>query len=205
MADSNAQNKQDASQPASPGINNREGPHAMRRGWPTPVFRDLFSSNPFTLMRRLNEEIERAFGFPTLGMRGHGEWIPAVDIAEREGELRIHADLPGVERDKVTVGVSGNVLNITGERRQEHEDEAGGIHRIERSYGSFSRAIPLPEGAKVEDAKANFNNGVLEIRVPLAVSQNTRQIPISVGTSEPMPVAKEISSEAGQTKETKIA
>jgi len=189
MAEVNVSRKQDGQgQQESPSIATREGPHAMRRGWPGMQSRrnplDVFSSSPFAMLRRLNEEMDRAF-FGGLSARNQGDWIPAIDIAERNGELQIHADLPGVEKDDVKVEVSNGMLTISGERRQEREEESEGMHRIERSYGSFSRSIPVPEGADVDNARGNFHNGVLELSIPLPNSKQTsRQIPIQSGGSQ---------------------
>jgi len=170
-----------------PGIATREGPHAMRRGWPGMQSRrnplDVFSASPFAMLRRLNDEMDRAF-FGGLSSRNQGDWIPAIDIAERNGELQIHADLPGVNKDDVRVEVVNGMLTISGERRQEREEDSEGIHRIERSYGSFSRSVPVPEGADIDNARGNFNNGVLELAIPLPNSKQTsKQIPIQAGGS----------------------
>jgi HSP20 family molecular chaperone IbpA/Arc/MetJ-type ribon-helix-helix transcriptional regulator len=86
---------------------------------------------------------------------------PAVEVRERDGNLVVSAELPGLNKDDVKVEVTGDGLVIQGERKREQEEERGGVHRSERSYGSFYRSIPLPEGANIEQAKAQFNNGVL--------------------------------------------
>jgi HSP20 family protein len=188
MAEVNVSRKHDGpEQQQTPGIATREGPHAMRRGWPGMQSRrnpfDVFSSSPFAMLRRLNEEMDRAF-FGGLTSRNQGDWMPAIDIAERNGELQIHADLPGIQKEDVKVEVSNGVLTISGERRQEKEEESEGYYRTERSYGSFSRSIPLPEGADIDKARGNFNNGVLELAIPMPGNKQTsKQIPIQTGTS----------------------
>jgi HSP20 family protein len=166
----------------SPGIATREGPHAMRRDWagagPWRGPFDLVSANPFAMLRRLNEEMDRAF-YGGLTSRHRSDWIPAIDVTERNGQLQVRADLPGVQNDDLKVEISGGALNISGERKQEHEEDSGGFHRVERSYGSFFRSIPLPDGTNIEQARAQFNNGVLEVSVPLPrQQQNIRQIPV---------------------------
>ena len=188
MAEVNVSRKQEGQgQQESPGLTTREGPHAMRRGWPGMQSRrnafDIFNTSPLALMRRLNEEMDRAF-FSGFGSRGGGDWLPAVDVAERNGELHVCVDLPGVDQNDVKVEVSNGVLTISGERKQESEEESDGFRRFERSYGSFSRSIPLPEGADVEKAHGSFHNGVLEVAIPLPGKQQTsRQIPIQSGNS----------------------
>jgi HSP20 family protein len=144
--------------------------------------RDPFALSPFSMMRRLSEEMDRAFG-SSLGItRGWGEsgmWTPAVDVRERDGNLEIHAELPGMNKDDVKVECTDEGIVIEGERRREEEKEEGGWRRTERSFGRFYRMIPLPEGAKTEEAKAEFKDGVLQIRVPVAEQQRkSRQIPI---------------------------
>jgi HSP20 family protein len=105
---------------------------------------------------------------------GTAIWAPDVDVFHRGNELVIRADLPGLKRDDVAVEISDEAVTISGERSQEREDERGGFYRIERSYGSFYRVIPLPEGAIGDQAKAAFNNGVLEITMPAPPEQVSR-------------------------------
>jgi HSP20 family protein len=106
-------------------------------------------------------------------------FAPQVDVVERDGQLVIRADLPGVNKDDVRVEVTDDSVIIEGERRYEHEENQGGVYRVERSYGRFLRQIPLPEGVNPENASANFRNGVLEITMPApqAASRN-RQLEI---------------------------
>ena len=101
-------------------------------------------------------------------------FVPKIDLVQRGNELVVRADLPGVSADDVVVEVSDDALTISGERRQERAEEDGGIYRFERTYGAFSREIPLPEGAIVDQAKATFKNGVLEVTVPAPPEQVSR-------------------------------
>ena len=143
--------------------------------------RDIF--NPFSMMRRFSEEMDRAFG-TSFGLgRGLGErgaWMPAIEVRERDNNLEISAELPGMNKEDVKVEVTSEGVVIEGEKRREQESEEGGIHRSERSYGHFYRVIPLPEGTEAEKAKAEFKNGVLQVRVPISEEQRkSRRIPIS--------------------------
>jgi HSP20 family protein len=144
--------------------------------------RDLLSFSPFSMMRRLSEEMDRAFASSFGLSRGFGEsgmWAPAVDDRERDGNLEIQADLPGLNKDDVKVECTEEGIIIEGERKREQESEEGGWRRTERSYGRFHRMIPLPEGAQADQAKAEFKDGVLRVRVPVSQKQRqTRQIPI---------------------------
>jgi HSP20 family protein len=141
---------------------------------------ELWNAGPFELMRRMSDEMDRMFqgwGAPTPAA---GMWTPAVEVREREGKLVVCAELPGLNKNDVKVEATDEGLVIQGERRQEHEEREGGVYRSERSYGSFRRVIPLPEDAQLEQAQARFENGVLEVSIPVPqASARRRQIPIS--------------------------
>jgi len=105
-------------------------------------------------------------------------WVPALEVAEREGELVIRADVPGISSDQINVEIEDGQLVISGERRQEHEERQGNIQRSERSYGSFYRAISLPQGVAPERAKAVFKDGVLEITIPRTQRPQAQRIEV---------------------------
>jgi len=167
----------------------RQNEEVQRRSGRSPFELDAgeFFSNPFSVMRRMHDEMDRVFS-DVLGqqtgraaMGGFGTW-PAIDISERDNELSVCAELPGLKPEDVKVEVLENALVLEGERKQEHKEEEGGRFRSERRYGRFHRTIPLPEGAKTEDARADFKNGELRITIPVDRPQNTRrQIPIGGG------------------------
>jgi HSP20 family protein len=164
---------------------------------------DRYSTSPFSLIRRFSEDVDRMFsgefGLGGFGNREFESWTPAIEVRERDGQLVVHADLPGLNKEDVKVEVTTAGLIVQGERKREQEEERGGIYRSERSYGSFYRLIPLPEGAKIDQAKAQFNNGVLEVTVPIPESrQNTRQIPIEAG-DERRPIGSQTGKQATQT------
>ena len=133
-------------------------------------------SSPFSLMRRLSDDMERVFE-DTWGARrlprllrgfevGESRWLPNIEAFERKGEFVVRADLPGLNKDQVKVEISDGELVIQGERKEEKEQKEKGYYACERSYGAFCRAIPLPEGIKSDEAKAAFKDGVLEITMP---------------------------------------
>ena len=148
--------------------------------WPS---RDFFNFSPFAMMRRLSDEMDRAFSSSFGLSRGFGEggaWSPAIEVRERNNNVEITAELPGLNKDDVKIECTNDAIVIEGEKRQERETEERGYRRSERTYGHFYREIPLPEGADVEKAKADFKNGVLQIQVPYSDQRRKgRQIPIN--------------------------
>jgi HSP20 family protein len=100
-------------------------------------------------------------------------WAPDVDVYHKDDQLVIKADLPGLRKDEVSVDVTDDAVTIQGERKGEREDAREGYYRSERTYGSFCRVVPLPEGAITDQAKASFRDGVLEVTMP-APPQSTR-------------------------------
>jgi HSP20 family protein len=146
-------------------------------GFEAPLFRgSLFGLNPFALMRQFTEDMDRTFGqLPNGGAR----WRPAIEVKENEGKLVVCAELPGVKKEDVKVNITDNALTLEGERKEEKEEKREGYYHCERSYGKFFRSIPLPEGARTEQAAAQFKDGVLEISVPIPeVKETSQQIPI---------------------------
>jgi HSP20 family protein len=159
------------------------------------------SSGPFGLMRQMQDEVDRWFDRAGLG-RGWtspsawaaapsswmsraaeavGDWTPAIDAFQRNNEFVVRLDVPGMTRNDLNVEVGEDSLTISGERKQEHSDERDGVFWSERSYGTFSRVVPLPPGAISDSAKATFNNGVLEIvmQAPSPATRRGRKIDIS--------------------------
>lgn len=157
-------------------------------------------SSPYGFMRRFNEEMDRLFqdfgfgrGFPEstfgremtrFGEGGPSMWSPQVEVFEREGELCVRADLPGMTKDDIEVDIADNALVIRGDRRSEREEEEEGYYHTERSYGSFYRRIPLPEGVDAENAEATFRNGVLEITMPAPERAGRRRLEVREGEEE---------------------
>jgi len=115
-------------------------------------------------------------------------WEPQVDVVQGEGRLVVRADLPGLSKDDVRVELTDEGLVLEGERRSEIEEEREGTYRSERSYGSFRRAIPLPEGFDASGAEAHFENGVLEITLPMPeAASRAKRIEIQEGKPSPRP------------------
>lgn len=145
--------------------------------------------DPFTWLGRMTEEFDRMFeesGWPALRTRSRtAAWSPSLDVFEKGNRLIARVDLPGMKRDDVKVEVADGRLIISGERKVETEEKKENFYRCEREYGSFYRAIPLPEGAKEDEVKAIFENGVLEITVPLAARAEVKGHTIAIEGAAP--------------------
>ena len=160
-------------------------------------------ASPFGFMRRFTEEMDRLF--EDFGMTPgwlawpreleEGTWVPDIEMFEKNGQLVVRADLPGLTKNDVKVDIIGELLTIHGERKKEHEEKGEGFYRSERSYGSFSRSISLPEGVNPETANATFHDGVLDVtmKVPAKAKVETRHVevkgPATAGKMEVKPAA----------------
>jgi HSP20 family protein len=96
-----------------------------------------------------------------------GIWSPQVETFRRGDKLVVRADLPGLKKEDVKVEIEDGILTISGERSDEHKEDKDGFFRTERSYGRFSRMLALPDGVSEEKCDATFNNGVLEVTLPV--------------------------------------
>lgn len=174
-------------EPAGPATTRETGwgPAAPARGgWPFGDLSRHVARNPFDLISQFRAEMDRAFSGFWREPSGEPGWSPAIEVFERDGKLVIHADLPGVDKDDVRVHASGDTLTIEGQRNWEHQDRQPQYHRSERSYGVFCRTISLPQGARVDEASARFDHGVLEVLVPIPESRPGREIPIQTVPAE---------------------
>lgn len=140
---------------------------------------------PFPPMHALRQEIDRLFGDFLPGLTGDDDgerfsavWAPRMDLSETDDAFVVKMDLPGIEKDAVTVNVEDHQLVVTGERMAEEKQEGETYLRMERSYGSFYRSIPLPKTANVDAVKAEFKNGVLKVHLPKAEESKPRQVAI---------------------------
>lgn len=130
-------------------------------------------NDPFVSFRRevdrLFDDFFNGFGRGTLPSLHNGGWnggIPSLDVTDSDRELVVEAELPGMSEKDFEVSLVGDVLTIKGEKKHEHEEKEGERHYIERSYGSFSRSVRLPFDASEQDVDANYDKGVLTIRIP---------------------------------------
>ena len=111
-------------------------------------------------------------------------WIPAMDLVETEDHLVLRGDLPGMTEDDVDIEIKDGVLTVSGERKTDHEEKGEGYHRVERSFGSFSRSLSLPQGVDPGKVEAKFDNGVLEVRIPKPAEAKPTRVEIGTGSLE---------------------
>ncbi len=139
-----------------------------------------------TIQSDMNRLFNTFFASPTAGNGGSfRRWIPAMDLVETEDDFVLKADLPGLGDGDVKIEVEDNVLTISGERKSEREEGKDGYYRVERASGSFRRSLTLPEGVDPESVQANFERGVLEVRIPKPEARKPHKVEISVGGEEP--------------------
>jgi HSP20 family protein len=148
---------------------------------PFSVFEDSFG---FPLFQRLSRELDVMFN--TFGIErsltepATTAWTPEVEMLMKNNELIVRADVPGLKKEDITIELTEDALILKGERRHEKEEKHEGFYRAERVYGSFYRTLALPEGVKIDQAKAVVHDGVLEITVPVAkVEAQTKKLEIT--------------------------
>ena len=148
-----------------------------------PVSRDrnvARQDNPFLSLQR---EIDRLFddfttGFPSFSKGVGADLLPSMDVTETDKEIEITAELPGLEEKDVQINVADNVLTIRGEKKAEKEEKDKNYHMVERSYGSFYRALNLPAGVNADAIKANLANGILKVTVPKPAAAQAKKVEV---------------------------
>lgn len=149
-------------------------------------------TSPFSFMRRFSEEMDRLFedfGFGGSLARstggqvsprefGRGLLRPPIEVITKGDQLVVKTELPGMTKQDIKIECTNEAITIQGEKKREHEEEHEGTYHSERSYGKVFRRIPLPEGTQVEDAKATFRDGVLEITMKAPQQSKSREITI---------------------------
>jgi HSP20 family protein len=134
-----------------------------------------------SLQSEMNRLFNTVFDAPTSGGAGSvmRRWVPAMDLVEAADHFVLRADLPGMSEDDVSIEFEDGTLTVSGERKAEHEESKEGYHRVERSFGAFSRSLTLPKGIDADAVTAGFDRGVLEIRIPKPEQQKPRRIEIA--------------------------
>jgi HSP20 family protein len=107
-------------------------------------------------------------------------WMPSVDVLEKDGNLILRAEIPGMTEKQIELKLEGNTLTLKGERKMENEDKKSSYHRIESFYGSFTRSFRLPDTVDLDKISADYRNGVLTVTMPQKPEIRPREIPVSV-------------------------
>lgn len=145
----------------------------------------LVRFSPMTELRRLQREMDRLFDTffgpeeTTVEESAPVTWMPRADLAETNDAYLIQLDVPGINKDELTVTYHDGVLAVGGERKSETKEEKPNYIRVERSYGRFYRSFTLPKAVDEKHIEAKYENGVLTIRVPKAEGSKARRIEIS--------------------------
>jgi HSP20 family protein len=135
-------------------------------------------SSEAPIASRLFEEFFN--GFPFGSSETREAWIPSVDILEKDGNLVLRAELPGMTEKQIDLKLEGNILTLKGERKMDNEDKKSNYHRVESFYGSFTRSFRLPDTVDFEKINAEYKNGVLIVTLPQKPEVKPREIPVSV-------------------------
>jgi len=149
-----------------------------------PETKPRLYNKPFDMF----QEVMRDWGFTEFPFpfRSHrtemATWMPKMDVFEKEGELVLKADLPGVPKENVTVTVEDNYLVVAGDRKEEKEIKEENYYRMEREYGSFYRRLPLDFEVDPNLIKATFKEGILEVKVPILAKKGPEPKTIPIGT-----------------------
>lgn len=143
----------------------------------------LVRSNPWTALPTLQNRVNRLFDdmFPEIGQgddMGLMEWRPMVDTYEKDDAIIVNAELPGVNKEDISVDVKNNILTISGERKHEEDVNEDNFFRKERFYGKFQRSFTLPDNVDSEKVDAAYKDGVLEVKIPKTEQGSTKKIEI---------------------------
>ena len=142
--------------------------------------------DPFKDLEELQSRLSTLFGRAPIRKNGDkevmtvAEWAPLVDITEDEKEYLIKAELPEVKKEDVKLTVHDDVLSISGERKYEKEEKGKKYHRVERSYGSFTRSFTLPEDADAGKVSADYKEGVLKVHLPKSEKAKPKSIEVKI-------------------------
>jgi len=144
-----------------------------------------------TIQSEMNRLFNTYFDAPATGNGGAvaRRWTPAMDLVETDADFVLRADLPGVAEKDVKIELEDRVLTISGERKAEHEQRKEGYYRVERSSGTFSRTLTLPDGIDPSSINASYDKGVIEVRIPKPELKKPHRVAISVNGGQDAPEA----------------
>ena len=137
--------------------------------------------DPFRELSNLDDQFNRLWRGLAEGRGRQESWLPAVDVFDQPDAVVLKAELAGMRPDDIDISVEDNVLTIKGERKFEEKVDEERYYRVERRYGSFSRSLALPQGVRADDIEANYEDGVLEVRVPKAEEEKPKRISVTAG------------------------
>lgn len=135
--------------------------------------------NPFAELEKVKAEFDNLLQNFVPSVYNAGSLVPAIDIYETDKELVVKVEIPGVKKEDLDISIKDNTLYIKGEKKEEKEENTEAVHRVERVYGAFERVITLPQNVKAQDAKAEYKDGVLEIRLPKKEESQSTKINIA--------------------------
>ncbi len=143
--------------------------------------------DPFREMATLQDRMSRLFN-DQFGAMTHdealtGAFVPPVDVYEDENSIEVRLEVPGIDEKDIDVRLENNLLTVRGERKFEKEEKEENFHRIERRYGSFTRSFTLPASVNSENVQADYDKGVLKIRLAKRAEAKPKQIKLNVGAS----------------------
>jgi HSP20 family protein len=145
---------------------------------------EIIPWKPFSEVSSLRKEMDNLwnnFLGDTTSLRSFSkDWLPSVDVSETDDQLRIMAELPGLDAKDINVSISGDMLTVKGEKKKEEEREDEHFYSSERYYGSFQRSFRLPSNIKTDEVDATFNKGVLQLTLRKTEESKKKDIEIKV-------------------------
>jgi HSP20 family protein len=132
------------------------------------------------IQHEVNRLFDNFFGRPATVATSERMWMPLVDMWETKDDLLVAFEVPGIREKEISVAITGDVLTVKGERKWDKELKDESYHRLERVYGKFERAIPLPVDIQADRVTASYRDGVLEIKLPKAEAIKPKEIKIDV-------------------------
>jgi len=146
--------------------------------------KELTPWRPFGELTSLRREMDRLwenfFGERPLGRIWEREWAPSLDMSETKDNYVVKAEVPGIDAKHIDISLTGDVLSIRGEKKQEKEEKEEDFHLVERNYGSFSRSVRIPAEVESNKIKASYKNGILTITLPKSEKVKAKEVKIKV-------------------------
>jgi HSP20 family protein len=144
--------------------------------------KELTPWRPFGELGSLRREMDRLwdsfFGERPLARAWEREWAPSLDVSETKDNFVVKAEVPGIDAKDIDISLTGDVLTIKGEKKQEKEEKEEDYHLVERSYGAFSRSIRLPAEVESTKIKASYKNGILRVTLPKSEKVKAKEVRI---------------------------